>query len=64
MELPSLTTALPTERSKAIALIMLGFASDSLVRWLWPAAEQYLSAAPVIDAFGGNAVDAGTRDQR
>ena len=46
----------PTEAEKAIAVIVLAFASDPMARWSIPDPAAYLAFFPaVVRAFGGNA---------
>jgi GNAT superfamily N-acetyltransferase len=60
MDLPTIEIASKADHDRAIATLLLGFSSDPLTRWFWPEAKDYLQSAPVFDAFGGNAVEAGT----
>lgn len=60
LALPTIKIASNTDHDRAIATLLLGFSSDPLTRWFWPEANDYLRSAPVFDAFGGNAVEAGT----
>ena len=59
MEPPQINIADPSERSRVLATILLGFSADPLTRWFWPEANTYLRAATAYDAFGGKAIDAG-----
>ena len=60
LDLPTIKIAGKADHDRAIATLLLGFSSDPLTRWFWPEANDYLLSAPVFDAFGGNAVVAGT----
>jgi GNAT superfamily N-acetyltransferase len=60
MDVPTIEIASKADHDRAIATLLLGFSSDPLTRWFWPEAKDYLQSAPVFDAFGGNAVEAGT----
>lgn len=58
MDVASVTDA---ERERAIATLVLAFAADPFVRWIYPGPAQYLTHfPPAIDAFGGAAFDSGT----
>ena len=49
------------DRERAVATLMLAFASDPLTRWNWPDAHQYATHWPrFVEAFGGRAFDHGT----
>lgn len=60
MNPPNIGTAKTSERERVIATVQMGFSSDPLTRWFWPEANQYLASAPLFDAFGGDAVEAGS----
>ena len=50
-----------SQRGKVVPTIVLAFAADPLVRWLWPDAGAYLSAMPELTvAFAGGAFDHGS----
>lgn len=50
-----------TERDRAVATIMLAFANDPLLRWLYPDPHQYVTAAPgMLEHFAGGAFEHGT----
>jgi ribosomal protein S18 acetylase RimI-like enzyme len=59
MDLPSIRIAEPSERERIISTLLMGFSADPLTRWFWPEASTYLQAATALDAFGGNAFEAG-----
>ncbi len=60
LDLPTINIASKADHDRVIATILMGFSSDPLARWFWPEANTYLLSAPGFDAFGGNAVEAGT----
>jgi ribosomal protein S18 acetylase RimI-like enzyme len=46
----------PDDEAPAIETVVLAFVADPVTRWVWPRADQYLSAMPrFVRAFGGNA---------
>jgi len=50
-----------SERDLAVSTIVLAFASDPLVRWLWPDARAYLACMPELTvAFAGAAFTHGS----
>ncbi len=52
-----------TSRSSAVAAVVSAFASDPILRWVYPDPARYLAAFPaVVDAFGAGAFDAGTAE--
>ena len=59
MEPPVVQVAGPSERERILATILMGFSSDPLTRWFWPEASVYMRSVEALDAFGGNAFDAG-----
>ena len=60
MNPPKINIAEMAQRERVIATILLGFSADPLTRWFYPEAKTYLLAAPLFDAFGGGAVEAGS----
>ncbi|MFW6094260.1 MAG: GNAT family N-acetyltransferase [Pseudomonadota bacterium] len=61
MHLPNVHTSADSERRAAIGTVVLGFATDPVMRWLWPQPEHYLAAMPrFIEAFSGRAFDHGS----
>lgn len=51
------------EKNRAQNVITLGFATDPIARWFWPAASDYLLWMPrFVAAFSGRALDHGTAD--
>lgn len=60
MDLPTVRVADSSERERTISIILMGFSTDPLARWFWPDSSTYLKAAVAFDAFGGNAIDAGS----
>jgi GNAT superfamily N-acetyltransferase len=49
------------ERQRGVASLTLAFATDPVMRWAWPAANQYATYWPrFAEAFGGQAFDDGT----
>jgi ribosomal protein S18 acetylase RimI-like enzyme len=58
---PAILTALPQNRESAIAALLLAFANDPIVRWMYPGAHQYRTFFPrFVRAFGGQAFELGT----
>jgi ribosomal protein S18 acetylase RimI-like enzyme len=58
---PSLAAVAPSEAERAVAAIVLAFASDPAARWSYPDPRDYLAHFPaVVRAFGGRAFAAGT----
>jgi GNAT superfamily N-acetyltransferase len=58
---PTVRTADPADRARALAVLTLGFAADPFNRWLFPDGQCYLEAFPsMANAFGGRAFDVGT----
>lgn len=54
--MPEVLVASDAERGTALAAVLLGFAGDPMMRWIWPAADDYLRHLPrFIEAFGGRA---------
>jgi ribosomal protein S18 acetylase RimI-like enzyme len=50
-----------SERDQIVALIVLAFSADPVVRWVYLDPHQFLSSFPVlVRAFGGNAFEHGT----
>ena len=48
----------PAEASRAMSTQLLAFASDPIVRWLWPDPDDYLRYFPeLLMGFGGRAFD-------
>ena len=52
----------PTEeRERAISTIESAFINDSVARWVYPDAQQYLTYMPaIVEAFGGRAFEHGS----
>jgi ribosomal protein S18 acetylase RimI-like enzyme len=58
---PSLAAVAPSEAERAVAAIVLAFASDPAARWSYPDPRDYLAHFPaVVRAFGGRAFATGT----
>jgi ribosomal protein S18 acetylase RimI-like enzyme len=58
---PSITPVTVAEQPPTVASIVLAFASDPLVRWIWSDAGAYLTHMPaLIDAFAGASFHHGT----
>jgi ribosomal protein S18 acetylase RimI-like enzyme len=56
MEPATIRTVKPDEREHVVPTVVLAFATDPLVRWIWPDARAYLMNMPkLIDAFAGGA---------
>ena len=54
-------TATETEKDQCVSVIVLAFASDPGVRWMYPDPHQYLENFPrFVRAFGGRAFEHGT----
>lgn len=61
MTIPLIKQAGQAEMNACIATILLGFANDPGVRWMYPDPEQYRGNFPrFVAAFGGRAFDQGT----
>ncbi|MFU8813716.1 MAG: GNAT family N-acetyltransferase [Pseudomonadales bacterium] len=61
MEAANIQSVPASQRGKVIPTIVLAFAADPLVRWLWPDAGAYLGAMPELTvAFAGGAFDHGS----
>ena len=53
--------AAPGDRDRCTATMVAAFVNDPLMRWMFPAADQYLAVFPqVIRHYGGTAFDLGT----
>lgn len=60
-DIPTVTVALPEDRTRLLDTLVLGFAADPMARWLAPDANTYLRlGAALFDAFGGKAFEHGT----
>jgi ribosomal protein S18 acetylase RimI-like enzyme len=58
---PRILAAAPENQEFAIAPLLLAFASDPAVRWMYPDAHQYRAAFPrLVRVFGGQAFALGT----
>lgn len=54
-------SATASNKAKAIDTLVMAFATDPVVRWLYPSPQQYLSAFPtLVELFAGQAFDHGT----
>lgn len=61
MKTPEIISAGFRDRDRVIHTMMLGFASDPLIRWSWPDEHDYLTYFPKFThAFGGKAFDCAT----
>lgn len=61
MEPPVIDSAGEERRAAIVNLVTLGFASDPMVRWMWPSASDYLTWMPqFIEAFGGRGFEHGS----
>ena len=62
MDAPKVSVVTDPERDRVLSSLALGFADDPLMRWLFPRADTYLTAATgeFYNAFGGGAIDHGT----
>jgi ribosomal protein S18 acetylase RimI-like enzyme len=60
MDMPTVRTVEPAERSRAMSIQMLAFVADPCMRWLWPDPDDYLGHFPeLLTGFGGRAFDHG-----
>jgi ribosomal protein S18 acetylase RimI-like enzyme len=58
------TTTSATDRDGAIATLVVAFAEDPVIRWMYPDPARFLTNFPeVLQALGGAAFDAGTADR-
>lgn len=58
---PEVTSATASMEASAINTVVLGFAADPMVRWVWPDPTVYLRIMPqFVRAFGGRAFEHGT----
>lgn len=56
MATPTVEIATAADKTAAIAVLALAFASDPAARWTWPDPKAYLEAFPrFVEAFGGAA---------
>ena len=58
--IPEITVASENERSKLLHTILMGFSTDSVVRWICPDAFSYskfIGAFRAFGAFGGGAIE-------
>jgi hypothetical protein len=56
MTTPSIQIATASDEAPAIAVVVLAFSADPVVRWTWPEPQQYLRHFPhFVQAFGGQA---------
>jgi ribosomal protein S18 acetylase RimI-like enzyme len=61
MTTQSIISAQPEDATRAIATLVTSFADDPFIRWLFPDANQYLSAFPlVLKYFAGAAFEHAT----
>lgn len=53
-----IVTADNSDRERALKTLVVGFAADPFLRWLWPEPEKYLTLMPrYAEAFGGGAFE-------
>lgn len=58
---PEVMSATASMEARAINTVVLGFAADPMVRWVWPDSTEYLRIMPqFVRAFGGRAFEHGT----
>lgn len=58
---PEVTSATASMEASAVNTVVLGFAADPMVRWVWPDPTVYLRIMPqFVRAFGGRAFELGT----
>lgn len=61
MDIPEIAIADKRNAHRAVSTLVMGFASDPLVRWFFPTSEAYLtSAGALFSAFGGVALETTT----
>jgi ribosomal protein S18 acetylase RimI-like enzyme len=61
MEPPAIRTLTSEERERAIAVQVMAFSTDPVMRWFYPEASAYLEHFPgFAKAFGGKAFENGT----
>jgi GNAT superfamily N-acetyltransferase len=61
MSAPTVTSVTRTDAARAIDTIVLAFAADPVLRWIWPAADRYLAnVADFARAFCNPAFDTGS----
>jgi len=61
MSQPRIRTAGPDERERVLATLTLAFATDPVIRWIFPEARDFLQRFPgFADAFAGLAIDQDT----
>jgi ribosomal protein S18 acetylase RimI-like enzyme len=61
MSQPRIRTARTDERDRVLSTLTLAFATDPVIRWVFPEAREFLRRYPgFADAFSGLAVDQGT----
>ena len=61
MHSPKIKIVGPTEVSRAISTLVLGFVNDPLLRWCWPDPDQYLNVMPrLVMAYAGQTFELGT----
>ena len=60
MPVPTVATMTRADAARAFDTIVLAFATDPVLRWIWPAADRYLANAPdFARAFCNAAFDTG-----
>lgn len=58
---PEMTVTSPSDTGRSVAVILLAFSADPIVRWTYPDPERFLSSFPaLVRAFGGRAFAEGT----
>jgi ribosomal protein S18 acetylase RimI-like enzyme len=61
MEKMPVKTATVSDRDRAVAAVVLGFAADPVARWSYPAPHDYLMWFPrIVSLLGGRAFEHGT----
>lgn len=61
MDTPAIRTPEPSERARAVAVQVMAFSTDPVMRWFYPDAAAYLEHFPAfVRAFGGGAFESET----
>ena len=61
MHLAKIRTLDQAEKGRATSIQLMAFASDPIMRWLWPEPDAYLRHFPaLVHGFGGRAFENGT----
>src|SRR5262245_50434291 len=61
MHFTKIRTVDPAEQARAKSIQLMAFASDPIMRWMWPESDSYVSHFPrLVEGFGGRAFENGT----